>query len=114
MSFHLKCLFLSCVIAAASISSAATSSEPAEKGAEVVEIYTMLQCPPCEALKKDIKANRSLLGGREVIYLDISEGRDKGVRAAPTVVLVSDGKELRRMVGYRGPQSLVKFLAENQ
>lgn len=86
--------------------------EPQVVEVEVLEIYTMFDCPPCEALKKDIKADRSVLGGRGIIYRDVSEGRSKGIRAAPTIVLMRGGEEVRRMVGYRGPQSLLKFLGD--
>lgn len=103
-------------VARASMEVAAPEPEPVDDPqvveVEVVEIYTMQQCPPCEALKKDLKADRSVLGGRGIIYRDVSEGRSKGVRAAPTLVLLRGGKEVRRMVGYTGRQSLAKFLEE--
>jgi len=109
----------SCVsVARASMETAQPDPKPVDEPqvveVEIVEIYTMAQCPPCEALRRDIKTDRSVLGGRGIVYRDVSEGRQKGVRAAPTLILLRGGEEVRRMEGYGGPQSLRKFFGDNE
>ena len=85
-------------------------------GGEEVWVFTLPECPPCKALKADLKAHPEMVGGRPLKTLDLSENAKLGakmeIRGVPTIILMRDGKEVGRMVGYAGRWRLQDWLCD--
>lgn len=88
---------------------AGESSTPAE-AAELL-MFEQKACPFCEAFNREIAPDypKSVAGGRAPLrHVDIWESRTGGVEGldpavfTPTFVLVDDGKEVGRLMGYPG------------
>ena len=77
-----------------------------------LEIYTEPSCAPCQQLKAAVAADPSLLEGYDVTYLRAKDGRRKGVRVVPTLIKYRDGKEVDRVSGFGGPESLKRWLSK--
>ena len=80
-------------------------------------IFAADWCSPCKKAKKAIKENvtlKRIVNSYEVVEynFDIATPmkRKYNVDRVPTFVIVSDGEELRRQVGYSGTEQLIKFL----
>lgn len=82
--------------------------------ADTLLAVTSSWCGPCKAFKADLERDPSLVGGRKFRLIDMQEDRDEArrlrVRAVPTFILLRDGREVRRMVGYDGPDVLKRWL----
>lgn len=85
-------------------------------GDEFLVIYTATWCVPCKQFHRDLEADPSIVGGREVVEVDIDkmplDAQRHGVTSVPTFILYAGGKESRRLVGYTGREPLKKWLGE--
>lgn len=83
-------------------------------GDEFLIVYTAKWCGPCKQFHRDFEADPSLVGGREVVEVDIDaqpfDAQRHGITSVPAFLLYEDGKESRRMLGYTGKEPLKKWL----
>jgi thioredoxin-like negative regulator of GroEL len=81
-------------------------------------IFTRPGCPPCDSLKAAIAKDTTLVAGFELYKVDTAERPDiaqkYGVKAVPVVVLLRDGKELRRRLGFTSADDLRAWLDDAQ
>ena len=77
---------------------------------QTVVVYTGDNCPPCQRLKADYRADPSLFGGRRVQWVNIDRTPGTGVSAVPTLVIYEDKRPVGKTTGYGGPGSLRAFL----
>lgn len=82
-------------------------------------IFTAAWCGPCQTLHNDLKQDPSLAAGYEWGFVDIDQekelAREYNVKSVPTlVVLDKDNKEVKRQVGYKGPEQLKKWLHDTK
>lgn len=86
----------------------------ADTFAAEVYVFTRPGCGPCDELKKAAAADRTLFLGFDLYMIDGAArpdiARRFGVRAYPTIVVVDDGRELRRTSGFSDAESLRAFL----
>ena len=80
----------------------------------LVEFYTA-RCPACRRLEPEVHALADRFAGRAVVaQVDAAAlpalAERYRVRAVPTLLLFSDGKEVSRTVGYRPAESLAALL----
>lgn len=77
-------------------------------------IFTASWCAPCQALKKDLAADPSILAGMEWGYVDFDKEKEMAksydVTSVPTFLILEGDKVVRRHVGYPGPEKLKKWL----
>ena len=80
-------------------------------------IFSADWCGPCKAAKKAMKENVNLkrvIQSYEIIEYNfdvaIPMRRKYNVNKVPTFIIVSEGEEIRRQVGYSNPQKLKNFL----
>jgi thioredoxin 1 len=80
-------------------------------------VFTRPGCGPCEKLKAAIQAEPDLFNGFDVHMIDSSENPQIAgtwrVASVPTIIVVEDGKEVRRRVGFKGSSELRAWL-DNQ
>lgn len=66
-------------------------------------LFSAKWCAPCGNLKEHAKTNS--LEFDSVLDIDTNEGRDMairhGVRGVPTVILLDEGREINRMIGFQ-------------
>lgn len=79
-------------------------------GVQHLEVYTEPTCPPCQQLKADYSKSPDMFGGRDVRFLRARDGKQKGVRLVPTLILYEDGKEVKRVSGYGGEAAVERWL----
>lgn len=69
-------------------------------------------CQPCKMLASNFKYVN--LGDVELVELDIEENSDKAVefkiRSVPTMVLIEDGKEIKRTSGVLMADKIEEFI----
>ena len=69
-------------------------------------------CGPCKQLSATLKTIDSEV---PVIEHDVDQemdlARDSNIRGVPTMILMEDGKELRRMVGAKTKQEIENWIA---
>lgn len=74
------------------------------QAADQVYIFSRPGCSPCEAMHRAFAKDATLLVGLEVFKCDTSQrpdiARRYSVTSVPAVVLVRDGREMRRRVGW--------------
>lgn len=79
-------------------------------GGEKLVCYTASWCGPCRQFKADLASDQTIAAGREVVIVDVDQDRQAArrakVRSMPTFILVEDGGEKARRVGYDGPEAL--------
>ena len=73
--------------------------------------FSATWCAPCKALSQNLKnANLPI----EIEEIDIDENTEKSVnfaiRGVPTLVLLEDGKELKRISGVKSVVELQQFI----
>lgn len=77
---------------------------------EEVLVFKMPNCAPCKMLEPVI------LEFENVIVLDTMKEMEKsmqyGVRKAPTVIHLIDGKEIGRFTGFRTKEEIKEFLTQ--
>ena len=73
-------------------------------------------CGPCRLLKPLLEALAADLTHARIVTVDEMSNqelvRDYGVKAVPTVLVFRDGREVHRMVGLAGMESLRDALGE--
>ena len=90
---------------------AVVASLPGWLFADELLVITMPQCPPCRRLKADLLQRPELYAGHAVRLLEGTQAmRDHAVDAVPTLILVRDGRQVARKVGYEGPEGLREWL----
>lgn len=81
---------------------------------EHVYVFSRPGCAPCEAMHRAFGADPSLLEGREVYKVNTKERPDIakrfGVSGVPVVVLVRDGREVRRRIGWTNADDFSQWL----
>lgn len=84
--------------------------------ARAADLYVFWRpgCSPCERLKAVLKSDRSLTDGHELYMVNTKEhpsiaARHK-VTGVPVIILMNDGKEIRRRVGFSDAQELEDWL----
>lgn len=82
-------------------------------------IFSANWCGHCQTLKNDLKTNPEIVDGYTWGFVDADQEkelmRQYGVKSLPTIVVLDDkNNEVKRQVGYKGPQELRKFLRKQQ
>jgi thioredoxin 1 len=70
-------------------------------------------CAPCRMMKPVIEEVSKIF---DIEQVDVDEAVDKaqryGIKAIPTLIVLKDGKEIARFVGFIGKERLLKTLEE--
>lgn len=86
--------------------------------ADDLYVFTRPGCAPCDKLKAALDANPQLLVGFDVFRVNTAERPDIAKRwsvsAVPVCVIVRDGKELRRRLGFTNVVDLRDFLDDTR
>lgn len=74
-------------------------------------------CGPCRMLAPELeKVAEAVKDFAEVVKVDVDENRnlakEYGVMSVPTLVVVKDGEQLDRVVGFRQSKDLVQLLED--
>lgn len=73
----------------------------------IIDFYSP-NCLPCVALKKELESINN------VEYVNVREDFEKAleynVRKAPTVVILKDGVEINRFVGFKPKQEILELI----
>lgn len=81
-------------------------------------VFTRPGCPPCDKLKAALAAEPDLVVGFELFKVDTAArpdiARKWAITGVPVVVLVRDGKEIRRRVGFTNAADLRAWLDDAQ
>lgn len=79
--------------------------------ADELLVVTMPQCPPCRRLKADLLQKPDIYAGHSLRLLEGKAAmRDHAVDMVPTIILVRDGRQVARKVGYEGPAQLKAWI----
>lgn len=77
-------------------------------------VFTRPGCAPCDAAKRAIAEDPTLTAGYAVRIVDTKAepqlAREYRISSVPVFVLLRDGREIRRTVGFRGPERLREWL----
>lgn len=75
--------------------------------------FSATWCGPCKSLANNFKYVE--LGDVELVNIDIEEQSDKareyGIRGVPTMVLLEDGKEVKRKSGVLMADQIEEFIS---
>lgn len=82
-------------------------------------IFSADWCGHCQTLKADVKTDPSIVEGYEWGYVDVEQekelAREYSVKSLPTIIVIgTDNKEVKRQVGYKGPENLKKWLNDTK
>lgn len=81
---------------------------------DVALVFTRPGCPPCDRLKAAMAADAALFAGYRVELIDTSADKQlaakHGVRSVPTIVVVRNGKTVKRRAGYESADELRAWL----
>ena len=92
--------------------------QPAVVSDQTIVCFTWSKCGPCRQFHNDLDADPSLSGGRNVTFVDVqeqpAEARRYKVRNTPTFIVLEDGRELGRTIGYSGPGHFRQWLEQYQ
>ncbi|TWT81879.1 Thioredoxin [Planctomycetes bacterium CA13] len=104
------------LFAVAIVFAIAVSDAPSASAANAILIdFSSAHCPPCRAMQPII--SRLEQSGVPVRHVNVETEQDLarryGIRQTPTFVVVSDGKEVTRLVGMQSLQDLQSALATN-
>ena len=91
------------------------SSEVLETGGTVLVDFGARWCPPCKMLAPLVeKIARERSGSVKVAKMDIDDSpgtaTELAVRAAPTLVVFENGREVRRQVGLLAERALIALI----
>ena len=80
-------------------------------------IFSADWCLPCKVARKEMVQNVSIkrvVQDYEVVRYDFDSDKEAitkyNVKKVPTYIIESEGKEVRRQVGYGGTKALINFL----
>lgn len=87
--------------------------------ADELLIFSANWCGPCQALKADLKKDPSIVAGYEWGFIDVGTEKELTQRykvtTVPTlIVLDKDNNEVKRQMGYMGPEKLKKWLNDTK
>ena len=108
------------VMTCAGASRAALDAVAAPGGSIELLVFEHAECTYCQVFRRDVlpKYKNSGTGTSVPIrFIDIEKsdlralGLKSRIRMLPTAVLMKDGKEVDRIVGYWGPDNFFKLLA---
>jgi len=73
--------------------------------------FTASWCGPCKMLAKNLESAKTEMP-IEVVDIDVNPelATDYGIRGVPTLVMVVDGKEKKRLVGMKSLKELEDWL----
>ena len=73
--------------------------------------FTASWCGPCKMLAKNLESTKTEMP-IEVVDIDVNPelATDYGIRGVPTLVMVVDGKEKKRLVGMKSLKELEDWL----
>lgn len=82
-------------------------------------IFSANWCGHCQVLKSDLKKDPNIVDGYEWGFVDADKekemAREYGVKSLPTIIVLDkDNKEVKRQVGYKGPEQLKKWLHDKK
>jgi thioredoxin 1 len=88
------------------------------KGKLLLVDATATWCGPCQMMERDTWPDAALTSWVQdnaiAVQLDVDQdaqsAKDLGITGMPTVILLKDGKELGRLVGYAKPDALLTWL----
>ncbi len=93
----------------------ATYKEEVAKGVSVVDFYADW-CGPCKMIGpilEEISAERDDV---KIVKVNVDENRqismDEGIRNIPTLLILKDGVEVKRHVGFAPKPALIKMIEE--
>ena len=100
-----------------SVTDARFASDVLESEQPVLVDFTAAWCPPCKALAPILdELADEYAGSLRVVKVDVDENpstaRRFDVRSMPTLVLLRDGAEVKRLIGARPKRVLLEDLAD--
>lgn len=82
--------------------------------AETLMVFSASWCGACRQFKADLAKDPSLTGDSQIVNVDVETERDTvrryRVKAMPTFIVIEDGREVRRQVGYEGAARFKRWL----
>lgn len=92
----------------------------AKENKPLLIIFTAQWCDYCKKIEKILEENKKindLLKNYDVVYVDYDKSpemiRGYNINIVPTFIVYSEGKELKRQIGYKdGWQGFIKFLSK--
>lgn len=75
-------------------------------------VFKMPNCSPCNMLGPVISEFENVKIFDSIINMDMS--MQYGVRKAPTVIHLEDGKEVGRFIGFKTKEEIKEFLTKNK
>jgi thioredoxin-related protein len=113
-----------CVAALAPLTASRLSEAAIEPGAEPIPLELLVLeargCPMCQLFRDEIaplyritsRARRAPLRFVDVAHTDLDAmGLAAPVQIIPTVILMRDGHEVDRLVGYTGPETFMRAMS---
>lgn len=102
MSFLISCATLFCY---------------GQESEKTLLIFSANWCKYCTKAKNDLRNEDKLAEKiKEYTIIEVDYDKDKGIakghkiNVLPAFVVFQDGKEIKRQMGYKGPDHLVEFL----
>jgi thioredoxin 1 len=73
--------------------------------------FTASWCGPCKMLAKNLETSKTEMP-IEVVDIDVNPelATDYGIRGVPTLVMIVDGKEKKRLIGMKSLKELEDWL----
>ncbi len=93
----------------------ATYKEEVAKGVSVVDFYADW-CGPCKMIGPILEEISSERDDVKIVKVNVDENRqismDEGIRNIPTLLILKDGVEVKRHVGFAPKPALIKMIEE--
>lgn len=78
-------------------------------------VVTREGCPPCRKLKADLLTKPEMYAPRRLSLVEGAEAASRHrVDRVPTLILLRDGREVARRVGYSRPSDVTEWLKANE